>query len=173
MKHVSHVIIGLLFFLLIFEAGILQADQKNHQSLFKIERNTNANLIQYDAQIGSDGKLDRKHPVVAYWIRLAEQGQKEKLSWIQSKFAYGFTAKLDRKSDSVKLEMAADIGRQITVVNNSGVYGAMAEIEGKPSQIMKIYIHATGKGMSTTVDYIQLHGIHVGTGNKTYEQFVS
>jgi hypothetical protein len=28
--------------------------------LFKIERNTNANIIQYDAQIGPDGRLLKK-----------------------------------------------------------------------------------------------------------------
>jgi hypothetical protein len=172
MKHVSHVITGLLFFLLIFEAGILQADQKNHQSLFKIERNTNANFIQYDAQIGSDGKLDRKLPVVAYWIRLAEQGQKEELSRIQNKFAYGFKADLDRASDTVKLEMAADIGRSIIVVHDNMTYQATAKINGKLSRIIKIYIHATGKGLSTTVDYIQLHGIDMETGDNAFEQFV-
>jgi hypothetical protein len=172
MKHVSHVITGLLFFLLIFEAGILQADQKNHQPLFKIERNTNANFIQYDAQIGSDGKLDRKLPVVAYWIRLAEQGQKQELSRIQSKFAYGFKADLDRASDTVTLEIAADIGRPIIVVRDNTAYQATAKINGKLSRIKKIYIHATGKGLSTTVDYIQLHGIDMETGDDAFEQFV-
>jgi hypothetical protein len=172
MKHVSHVITGLLFFLLIFEAGILQADQKNHQSLFKIERNTNANFIQYDAQIGSDGKLDRTNPVVAYWIRLAEQGQKEELSRIQNKFAYGFKADLDRASDTVTLEMAADIGRSIIVARDNTAYQATAKINGKLSRIKKIYIHATGKGLSTTVDYIQLHGIDMETGDDAFEQFV-
>ena len=35
-----------------------------------------------DAQIGDNGKLDSREPVAAYWIRLAEQGQVEKLSFV-------------------------------------------------------------------------------------------
>ena len=71
------------------------AETAVRQGLFHIERNRNANIIQYDAQVGMDGKLLKKGPVVAYWIRLAEQGQAKKLSWAQKAFAYGFDAKLD------------------------------------------------------------------------------
>ena len=171
-KKVLRLISGLLAIVLIFDSGFLQADQKSSQPLFKIERNTNANIIQYDAQIGPDGKLDQKQPVVAYWIRLAKQGQKEELSKIQSKFAYGFKADLDRNSDTVTLKMAANIGRSITVERDEKTYKAIAMIDGKSSRLEKIFIHATGKGMSTTVDYIQLHGISIDTGDKTFEQFV-
>ena len=165
-------ITGLLTFVLISLPGSLHADQENRQSLFKIERNTNANIIQYDAQIGPDGKLDQKQPVVAYWIRLAKEGQKEELSKVQNKFAYGFKADLDRKSDTVTLKMAANIGRPITVVPGEKTYQATTMIDGKSSRLEKIFIHATGKGMSTKVDYIQLHGFSVDTGDKTFEQFV-
>jgi hypothetical protein len=51
------------------------ADTLDRQPLFKIERSKNANIIQYDAQLGADGKLHAREPVVAYWLRLAEQGQ--------------------------------------------------------------------------------------------------
>ena len=70
------VITGLLTFVLIFYPGFLHADQENRQPMFKIELNNNDNIIQYDAQITQNGKLDRKQPVVAYWIRLAREGQK-------------------------------------------------------------------------------------------------
>jgi hypothetical protein len=172
MIQVLRLISGLLAFVLFFDTGFLLADEDNRQPLFKIERNTNANIIQYDAQIGPDGKLDQKQPVVAYWIRLARQGQKEELSKIQSKFAYGFKADIDRDSNTVTLKMAANIGRLITVVPVEKTYQATTMIDGESSRLEKIFIHATGKGMSTTVDYIQLHGTSIETGDKTFEQFV-
>ncbi len=68
-----HKLAGLLMFTLFFVPVYLYAEASNRQALFKIERNTNANIIQYDAQIGTDGKLLKKEPVVAYWIRLADK----------------------------------------------------------------------------------------------------
>ena len=44
---------------------VLQATELDRQDLFRIERSKNANIIQYDAQVRPDGKLDRKKPVVA------------------------------------------------------------------------------------------------------------
>ena len=56
--------------LICFPALVL-AQTPDRQHLFKIERSKNANIVQYDAQVGPDGKLLKKEPVVAYWIRLA------------------------------------------------------------------------------------------------------
>lgn len=163
----------MLTLILICEAAIpKEDDQTIQQPLFRIERNTNINIIQYDAQVGPTGKLDSKKPVVAYWIRLAEHRQREELSWIQRKFAYGFKSKFDRKTDTATLEMAADIGRPIKVQRDEETYKAIADINGKASQIVKIFIHATGKGLSAKVDFIELHGIDLDTGNKTFERFV-
>lgn len=151
---------------------ILQAAELDRQGLFRIERSKNANIIQYDAQIRADGKLDKKNPVVGYWIRLAEQGQEQELTWIQSKFAFGFKADLDADSESVSLDMAADLGRLISVQRYDEVYKATADINGKQSQLEKIYIHATGKGLSVTVNYIDLYGIDFSNNEKTYERII-
>lgn len=150
---------------------ILQADQLDRQSLFRIERNKNANIIQYDAQIRPDGQLDSNEPVIAYWIRLAEQGQVKKLSWIQRRFAYGFDTDFDQGSDRLTLDMTLDIGRPIRVEHDNGAYHATTVIDGKPSRIVKIYIHATGKGLSTKVNFIELYGTDLDDGGETYERF--
>ena len=150
----------------------LFASESNRDPLFKIERNTNANIIQYDAQIGPDDRLLKKEPVVAYWIRHADKGQVQQLSWAQKNFAYGFDATLDRDRDIVKLDMKAEIGRRITVKKEGSEYRATAEIDGSASFVEKIFIHATGKGMSTSVEYIELYGNDVETGEERFERFV-
>ena len=166
------IISGLLFFALLCEPAFLQADPLERQSLFRIERSKNANVLQYDAQIGPDGKLNKKEPVIVYWVRLAEQGQVQKLSWIQRKFAFGFKAVTDRKSGTVTLHMAADIGQPIEVQHINGAYRAMVDIDGKPSQLEKIYIQAHGKGMLITVEFVEIYGTDLDTGEDTYTRFV-
>jgi len=165
-------IVRLLIFALVCETLILQAGPLDRQPLFRIERNTNANIVQYDAQVGPNGKLDGNQPVVAYWIRLAENGQVKKLSWIQRRFAYGFKTELDRDSDNMMLDMTIDIGRLITIQADGEGYQAITVIDGVPSRIEKIYLHASGKGISTRLDFIELHGTNLDTGDESFEQIM-
>lgn len=148
------------------------AVEPDRQGLFRIERSKNANIIQYDALITADGKLDSRKPVVAYWIRLAEQGQVKQLNWIQKTFAYGFKADPDEASESVTLKMAADFGRLIKVKRLGQHYGATIDIDEKPSQLERIYIDAVGKGLFVTVNYIELFGHDLISGEARYEKLV-
>jgi hypothetical protein len=151
---------------------LLYGEEVTRQHLFKIERSKNANIVQYDAQVGPDGNLLKKHPVVAYWIRLAEQGQVEKLSWIQKKFVYGFKARFDPGSETYDLEMEADVGRKITIIREEDVYRATIMIDGALSYFEKIFLQASRKGWSITVYYVELYGEDMKTGEPRYEKFV-
>src|ERR1039457_5763512 len=62
--------------------------RRGTQPLFIIERNKNANVVHYDAQLTTDGKLDPKGPVIAYWVLLAKGGRRQNLNWIEKKTAY-------------------------------------------------------------------------------------
>jgi hypothetical protein len=143
-----------------------------HDSLFHIERNKNANIVQYDALVDNDGRLYGKEPVVAYWIRLADKGEFKELSWIQKTFAYGLKTKLDKKHNTATIEMAADIGRTLVVKRFDEDYRAIGDIDGVESFLDKIFIQASGSGMSTTVEYIDLFGSSVADQEEQYERFV-
>ncbi len=75
--------------------------------LFIIERNKNANVVHYDAQINADGRFDRKEPVIAYWILLAEDGRRQKLNWIEKKKAYGFTVTRAQSANGYTMKLVA------------------------------------------------------------------
>ena len=145
--------------------------EPDRDSLFHIERNKNANIVQYDAQLGSNGLLDLKKPVIAYWVRLAEQGQVKKLTWIQRTFAFGFSTKLDKSENTALLDMKADIGRNILVKRVDEDYRAVSKIDGVNSYIDSIFIHASGKEISTRIDYIELYGKAVNNQADQYERF--
>ena len=147
------------------------AETAARQGLFHIERNKNANIIQYDAQVGMDGKLLKKKPVVAYWIRLAEQGQVKKLSWVQRAFAYGFDAKLDDNREGVELTMKVDLGEPIKIIREENQYRATAPIEGSPSYLEKIYIQTSHKGLFLKVESIEVFGTDMETGESHRQKF--
>ena len=141
------------------------------QQLFKIERNKNANIVQYDVQMKADGKLDPKEPVVAYWIRLAKDGRKKDLKWVEKQFAYGFTTTYDAKTNTAIMDMAAKINRKIKVLEVKGEYRAETTIDGQSAYLEKIFINSKGSGMSTKVRYMELFGKDVKTGKDRYEKF--
>ena len=142
------------------------------QPLFHIERSKNANIIQYDAQVTADGKLFKKEPVVGYWIRLNEQGQKQSLSWLQRTFAYGFDTKLDNSREEAELNMKADVGQVIKIVREGDIYRATITIDGAPSYFEKMYIDATLHGLSLDVRYVELFGEDMKTAEARYEKIL-
>ena len=164
--------ISLFLILSLFFAPLLvQATTPVRQHLFKIERSKNANIVQYDAQIAPDGKLTKKDPVVGYWIRLAEQGQVKELNWVQRTFAFGFKTKLDQNRETAEMDMAADFGRPIIVIREGDQYRATAPIDDQQSYLHKIFIQAHGKGIKVTVEYVELFGVDMETGEDRYQKF--
>jgi len=151
---------------------LAQAETLTSQPLFHIERSKNANIVQYDAQIAADGKLFKKDPVVGYWIRLNEEGQRKELSWLQRTFAYGFDAELDKGRESAEINMKADVGQAIKVVRHGDKFRATITIDGAPSYFEKMYIDANRKGLSLDVHYVELFGEDMKTGEARYEKFV-
>ena len=154
----------------VFVSMAIQAAELERNPLFKIERNKNANIVQYDAQLEDDGRLHHNKPVVAYWVRLAHGGEIKELSWIQRRFAYGFKARVDREAVSAELEMVADIGRPIMVMKHEGRYRATTRMADAECVIGTIFIHSSGGGLSTKVNYTEFHGVDVVSGETCYEK---
>ena len=139
--------------------------------LFRIERSKNANIVQYDAQLTPDGRLYPEEPVIAYWIRLAENGQRRDLTFVQRHWAYGFTASYDAEKNTACLDMAAGIGRKIWVYAAGGRYRAEMRIDGRPAFIDKIYITSVKRAaFFPRVISIELYGKDVITGESRYEK---
>ena len=66
-----------------------------------------------------------------------------------------------------------DIGSiPIIVIRNGDVYRATAPIDDSLSYLEKIFIQASGKGMSITVEYIELYGEDMETGEARYQKFI-
>ncbi len=70
------------------------------------------------------------------------------------------------------MELKADIGRTLSVRREGGRFRAVTTIDGEPAFLDRIFIHASGTGMSTEVEYIELNGQAVDGGDTRYEKFV-
>jgi Domain of unknown function (DUF4833) len=154
-----------------FLTGSLQAGTPDHEALFHIERNINANIVQYDAQVGENGLLDEKHPIMVYWVRLAEEGQVKQLSWIEKKFAYGVKTKLNKAKTSATLDFALDLGKTLRVERFDNDYRAVTDIDGVPCFLDKMFVHITENGLSIKLDYVEMFGHAVDGQKAQYERY--
>lgn len=146
---------------------------KKTQPLFIIERSKNANVVHYDAQLTADGKLDPNEPVIAYWILLAQDGQREELDWIEKKMAYGFHVTPDPSVKGYKMTLVSVPEGTITVRKEGNAVRAERDIDGHPAVLEKIYISATDGLFGPKVHYIELYGKDIKTGEKRYQKIVN
>jgi hypothetical protein len=156
---------------LLIPSWAFSADRETRH-LFTIQRSKNTNVVQYDAQLTPTGRLDPKEPVIAYWIMLAEDGRKQQLMWIEKEMAYGFKAKYEAEGDIVIMAMVADIRRKVKVYDTGGRYRAETLIDGRPAFVEKIYIKSIEGDALPRVEYVELSGQDIETGDDRYERMI-
>lgn len=165
-------LIVILLSLLLLSPSPCLATGLRAQHLFKIERNTNANVVQYDAQLAPDGALNAKEPIVAYWIMLAEDGRKEDLSLVEAKLAYGFKAWSEAPGQGVLVQLVAYSERKLRVYRANGSYRAEIPIDGHPAFLERIYVKSVDAAVLPKVEYLELYGRDTGTGANLYEKIL-
>lgn len=142
----------LILFFFIFPSVLLATTAH----LFMLERSTNTNFINYDANITSNNKLDQTSPVIAYWIMNAVDGHREGLTNFENEKAYGFTTVRDGEN-SFKMNMKAIPKDNIYVLMVNGHPRAEIEIDGERKILKKIFIEVGGM-IIPKVKFIQLYG---------------
>ncbi|MCL2485246.1 MAG: DUF4833 domain-containing protein [Endomicrobia bacterium] len=163
MKHIL-VFFSLLAFVL--TASPLYA--QNAVGLFHIERNKNANIVQYDANM-IDGVINSNNPIDAYWILNASNGQRAELSSFERR-AFGF--RVTRNNDGhYDLVLQAVPERPIKVILIDGVPKAEILINNREAFLSKVFVSATSNFVGIPrVSYYTLYGVDVETGKEVSEQ---
>jgi hypothetical protein len=141
------------------------------QRLFRIERSKNANIVAYDVRLDRDGNPDPREPVEAYWV-LAADGARSALSAVQKRFAYGFKSRFVTP-EVVVLQMAADIGREITVERVGGAFRAIVDIAGHRAALDRIYVKSIErKLLLPSVEFVDLFGVDLDAGAERHERIL-
>lgn len=149
-----------------------EAERKSTFPLFVIERNKNANVVHYEANLDPDGRLNRGEPVKAYWRLHAEDGRRKKLNWLEKKKAYGIRVKPAAEPDGYTLTLAAAPWLPIEVKQAGRTVRAEAAIGGQPAVLEKMFIQARDKLLGPKVEYIELYGKDPRTGEARYEKIL-
>lgn len=144
------------------------ASARTYAPLFRIERSKNANVVQYDAVLESADKLDRREPVVCYWVLFAEDGRREPISSFERR-AYGFKV-APELSGSWLLYLAATSERSIRVVRWQGRWVAQVLIGGRSAVLSRIYVTTDERGLIPSVRSVDLFGLDMVTGLPSSER---
>ncbi len=169
MKARSWIVLSVLV-LVFFRSIEIQAACMKRNSLFKIERSINKNVVQYDACLLQNGNVSDSNPVDAYWV-LAD-GQKEGLNIVEYKQAYGIGSKEKLGKDKFRIFLAAMKNRSILVQKINGNYKAVAQINGEPSILERVYVQSEDQTLGLPkVDYIDLFGRSLETNRPVKERF--
>jgi len=163
---------AMLWFAILALLVLPAAAQIKTSPLFIIERSKNANVVHYDARLTADGELDPKEPVIAYWVKLAKDGRREELSWIEKKKAYGFDLKPDPEVKGYKMTLVADPQRPLTVRKEGDAVRAEGIIDGRPAVLEKMFIKSSDGLIGPKVEHIELYGKDLETGENCYQKIV-
>jgi hypothetical protein len=142
------------------------------QRLFYLQRTSNTNTIVYDLNLDNNRKPNNAEPIKAYWIRYAENGEKQDLSYIQRKFAYGLTSKaLDNGNYDIRFVSYKKF--PLTLMRSAeGKYHIFALIQQKQVMINRIFVKIEGGSFwFPNVVYVEIKGTDPITGREIVERF--
>lgn len=142
----------------------------NPDQLFYLQRTSNKNTIVYELNM-KDRVLNTENPIHVFWIRYEEQGQRQELSYIQKRFAYGVRTK-KIKEGHYRLSLNAYESFQMDLKKNAtGAYQVHAQANGKNILLQRIFIKIIGGTMlSPDIEYFELKGMHAAGGEPVAEK---
>jgi len=139
------------------------------KTVFTIERNTNANVVNYDARI-VNGQIDQKDPIDSYWMMYAKDGKREEIGSFEKK-AYGFKIAYDGANNLFNLTLNAVEDRNIKLFMRDGSPVAQITINDRQAFLKKVYVFAKSGFLGVPkVVYYTLYGIDIETGQEISEQ---
>ena len=135
----------------------------NNRQLFYLQRTPNTNTIVYELNL-KNGQLDMEHPVEPVWLRYQENGQREALSFIQKKFAYGIKSK---KLAENQFELSFVSYKKYKMYLRLGAdkkYHVFTNINQQQVLLTRIFIQINGGSFwSPNIEYVELTGIEPTT----------
>lgn len=153
------------------DKGKLPIPNEKNQ-LFYLQRDPDANTIVYVLNL-EDGKLNPSNPVLAYWIRYADRGRIEKLTFFQRRMAYGINQK-EIEPGVYELQIQAYKALKITLAPHpkSGKYQALVNIEDNILILDRIFVRIIGGSfLKPNVEYFEVSGHRADNGKKVDYRF--
>jgi hypothetical protein len=143
----------------------------NIQRLFYLQRMPNSNTLIYELNT-ANGHLNEDEPVHPYWVRYAEKGQKEELSYIQRKFAYGIVSKKIANDQYDVRFVSYKKFPMLLMKANDGKYHIFATVAQKQMMVNRIFAKIEGGSFWVpNIVYVEFKGTDPNTGREIIERF--
>ena len=140
-----------------------------NKMLFVIERSKDSNQVLYKINL-KNGGLNTEEPIEVCWLKREERNQKEPLSWIQKKYAYGVNI-LSSDSEMAVFQFVSYKKQDFIVKKDgAGFFRVFTEMNHKKIQVKKIFVQITGGSFwSPKIPRIDLMGIELNTNKAIIE----
>lgn len=139
--------------------------------LFRVARNTNANVVIYEARLAAPGVLDERDPVHPVWIMLAGDGHREELNLFERAMAYGVEVRPGGGGDAAVVALRACPELDIRVLVENGCPVARTRIAGREATLRQVSVHASG-GILPEVVQVEMAGIDRASGEEVRERLI-
>ena len=134
----------------------------NTDQLFYLQRTSNKNTIVYELN-KKNGVLNTEDPIHVFWIRYEEQSQRQELSFVQKRFAYGVRVKKIQEGHYRFALNSYDNFTMELLKDTDGEYRVYTMANNKRIQLQRIFIKITGGSMwSPDIEYFELRGYNHG-----------
>jgi hypothetical protein len=147
------------------------AAQPCDPELFRVTRNTNANVVVYEARLAQPGRIDANDPLHPVWIMLAEDGRREELNLIESAMAYGVELQRQEEDGPPVVAIRAMPELPIRLEMEAGCPVARTRIGGRDAVLRRVVVEASG-GLFPTVAHLDLVGVVRGTAIEVRERIL-
>jgi len=134
--------------------------------LFYLQRSSNSNTIVYAANIDYAGRLDPQKPIVAYWRRYTEGGQRMALRFLERILAFDTSAQpVDGQPNAYEAYIVSYPDRPFRVdVDKAGVAEAVVKMGNTRARLVSAYVELDDSTFIPTILYVDLYGIDLAKG---------
>ncbi|TCD01812.1 DUF4833 domain-containing protein [Pedobacter psychroterrae] len=141
--------------------------------LFYLQRDPNTNTFICELNVDKNGDVDRKEPVLIYWVRYNIDGKKADLSYVQRKFAYGIQTK-ELGKDHFELRFVSHKELALYLVkDNNNKFHVYTTVNKKKMRLERIFVRIEGGSFwLPNVKYVELRGINPETNTVVAERIV-
>lgn len=140
--------------------------------LFYLQRDPNTNTIICELNLDEKGQVNRKEPILVYWLRFGEKGEKKDLNYIQRKFAYGIQAKEIAKNQfELRFVSHKKIPMYLMESNEDHKFHVYVTVNNKKIELDKIFLRIEGGSFwLPNVKYVELTGTNTANNTRIVER---
>ncbi|MCX2453412.1 DUF4833 domain-containing protein [Pedobacter sp. PLR] len=177
-------LVGFIFLCTFLTVNAQTADRSNPSPLkfptpkgiknqmFYLQRDPNTNTIIYELNVNARGEVSKTEPILVYWLRYDENGEKKDLNYIQRKFAYGIQTKaLGKDQYEIRFVSHKKIPMYLMQSKEDQKFHVYVTVNNKRIELSKIFVRIEGGSFwLPNVKYVELSGINTATNTPVVER---